>query len=288
VVIAIITVLAGLIMAGVTAVRERQQKRTTEDIVIKLQVGLDNQVKLIADQARKDRQAGTGQFRALVAYCDGDEDRAEALLMYCKLRQAFPQSWAEHTTTMTAAPLVGQPGFTVGGVNFPRHPAYASLPNVSTWPAEHQSAALLYLALTGMAAGGNAFASDDATTSAQIDLPIASGGHARVYKDVWGTPIAFQRFFENPAVLNIPPYVNPNDAAAGRSVDPFDTQSKLWRWTPTPAAKKTAAQTAVGATFNGNNKVISVYSAGVDKVYDNLGNDDVLGYHLRKLGEKSQ
>jgi prepilin-type N-terminal cleavage/methylation domain-containing protein len=263
VVVAIITVLAGLIMAGVAAVRTRQQARTTEDIVYKLQGGIDNQVKAINEAVRADRKAKTPQFLSLAAYC-GDEDRAEALLMYCKLRQAFPQNYTEATTP-----------FTVGGVPFPVHTAYVGIPNLSTFTAEQQSGALLYFALVNLAVGGNKFEMDS-VNSALMDI----AANVRVFKDGWNRPVGFKRFYEA-AELNSSPFTDVKTTYK----DPYDVLGRLSTtnaaWT---VAMQTAAQTAVGATFDNNNKSITVFSAGQDGAY-NTG-DDVFGYRLRKLGNK--
>jgi len=283
VVIGILTILAGLIMAGVNAVRIRQQVRSTEDVVAKLQVGVDNQVKALVDQALKDRKDRTNDFQNLVALC-GDEDRAQALLVYLKLRHAFPQTLAEAQSNVTLT--VG----TTTYINWLPHKAYAGLAGLSGGTADQQSAALLYAGLSGMGAGGNAFATDDTTASAQIDIPL-TGGSARVFKDAWGNPVGFRRFWQTPAAnypgeLDAPPYTNTKDA-----MDPFDTQNKLSTWTNTTAkaaAEGVAFVPGGGQKFDGKNKVLTPFSYGVTKTLDNpLGSvDDVLGYRLKKLGNK--
>jgi prepilin-type N-terminal cleavage/methylation domain-containing protein len=264
VVIAIITILAGLVMAGVSAIRTLQQSRTTDDIVTKVQNGIEVQRKAMTDQARADRRARTQDFQNLLTYCGGDEDRAEALLMYLKLRHVFPQTYAEATSNVTIA----------GYINWPPHKAYAGIPNLSSLSAEQQSAALLYFALLNMGASGNSFEMDS-VNSAKMD--IATG--VTVFKDGWNNPVGFKRFYEA-AELNNSPFTDVKSTFK----DPYDVLGKLSGWNPTPSTLKTNAQTAVGSNFDNNNKSITAFSAGQDKAYNTA--DDVFGYRLLKLGNK--
>ena len=270
VVLGIIIVLTALLMSGVSAVRIRQQEKTTDDIVYKLQQGIETQRKALVDQALADRKNRTPDFVNLVSYCGGDEDRAQALLTYLKLRHAFPQTYAEATTNVTI------PGVIV----WPPHKAYAALPNISSWSAHEQSAAILFTGLSNLGTGGNTFATDDATASAQIDW-TANSGVARVFKDARGNPVGFIRFYEA-TELNAAPYTN---VKTGK-YDPFDPMCKLATvsvpsWT---IVQKMQAQTAVNANFDNNNKSITAYSFGQDKTQGTA--DDVYGYRLLKLGNK--
>jgi hypothetical protein len=265
-------VLTALLMSGVSAVRTRQQERTTEDIVLKVQIGINNQVKILNDQARDDRRNRTAVYTALVAYCGADEDRAEALLMYCKLRQAFPQTYSDVLN-----------GFSVGGVSFPRHTAYANLPtgSTSTTP-ELESAVLLHMALAGMAAAGNQF-DLEATNSAQDDLPVGNFT-GKVFTDARRNPICFKRFLSSvtQGELNAAPYTNAKPTNIFR--DPWDPQGKLSTKTATWDTQRSTAGGAVGALFDNNNKVITAYSFGQDKTSGTA--DDVYGYRLLKQGNK--
>jgi len=273
VVIGIIVVLTALLMSGVSAVRIRQQERTTEDIVRKVQQGINNQVKILNDQARSDRRNRTAVYLGLLTFCGGDEDRTEALLMYCKLRQAFPQNYNEALN-----------GFSIGGVTFPRHTTYASLPtgSTSTTP-ELESAILLHMAMEGMAAGGNQFELESAN-SAQDDL-LVGNFTGKVFTDARRNPICFKRFLSAATLgeLNTPTYTNVKVALK----DPWDPQGKLSTttstWNPTQSPL-TQVQTTLGAAFDNNNKIITAYSFGQDKTLGTA--DDVYGYRLLKLGNK--
>ena len=187
--------------------------------------------------------------------------------MYCKLRQAFPQNYTEATTA-----------FSVGGAFFPIHKAYVGIPNLIGLTPEQQSGALLYVALSTMGAGGNAFEMDS-VNSAKID--IAPG--VTVFKDGWNNPVGFKRFVSAVQLpeLNNAPYTNTKNNWR----DPFDPQAKLSTLTANWTLPfQTAAQTAVVANFDNNNKTITAFSAGEDKTYNSP--DDVFGYRLRKLGNK--
>lgn len=285
VVLGILTLLAALVMSGVAAVRDRQMVNSSANTVGKLQDAIDTQVKALVDQAAKDRRDRTGVFQnqTFMTFCGNDDDRAQALLAYLKLRHAFPQTYTEATTNVQLL---------AAGINWPPHKAYANLPAISAWTSptgpDEQSAALLYIGLSSMGAGGSAFASDDATSGNQTDW-VSNGITARVFTDAWKRPIGFKRFFEH-AELNNAPYANQKDFANGRSIDPFDPLGKLA--TPTSswlATTQTQAQNTVGASFNKGNKVITAYSWSSDKTPNNLdpAMDDIVGYRLRQLGSNA-
>ncbi len=260
VVLAILAILAGLTMSGVNYVRYRQQYRATEQALFKLQTALDQQVKAITEQVRKERLSRSSQFTALVPWCDNDEDRAEALLLYGRLRQTFPQSYAEARNS-----------FSVGPVSFPPHAAYADLPPTAAGTAEEQAAVLLNLAISRLGGGGTTFAADDAGITQQ---PVAGG---TAFVDNWGTPIVLRRFFTS-AELNAAPYINPKTLFH----DPFDPLGKLAaNWT-----NKHIAQTQLGVLFDNSNRVLTVQAAGKDQVFGTA--DDLWGYPLRQLGARGK
>jgi hypothetical protein len=171
----------------------------------------------------------------------------------------------------------------VGLINWPAHKAYAALPNVSTWSAHDQSAAILFQGLTNLATGGAVFPADDVTSSYQMDHTF-NGVTARVFRDAKGMPIGFRRFYES-AELNAAPYTNVKSG----SLDPFDPLGKLAGWGD--GTKKLASEGAVFVpatplqTFSINNKSITAYSFGQDKQLVPTA-DDVYGYRLFKLGNQ--
>ncbi len=271
VVVAILALLTALTAGGVQSVRIAQMKRTTDTTVGKCQTGVDTQVKAISDQIvkeRANRNARSKDFDTFVGYCDGDEDRAAALLTYCRLRQAFPQTATE----------LASGGFSIGSVGFPRPQAFAPLAGING-PAEHVAAAVLYVALSKRTLAGNEFAGEG-TAGAEMDITL-NGISCRVYKDAWANPITFQRFAQS-AELNTPDYAN----AKTGLLDPFDPLGKLaGNWT-----NKAAIEASFGGAgfFNNQNRAFVVYSAGQNQQYNGLvpGTDDILGYRLRKIGAR--
>jgi len=275
VVIAILAVLAGLTMSGVSYVRVRQQTRTTEQIVFKLQEAVDQLVKATVEQVRKERLSRSSVFTSLLPYCDNDEDRAEALLLYCRLRHNFPQSFDE-----------ARSGLVIYSINWPPHTAYNDLPAGNAPPGFEalEAAVLLRKAVSRLGIGGANFASDDLMGTAQAELPWPGGGTVPVFTDAWmpvdaagnPTPITFRRFYTSPDLQN-PPFINPKPG----SHDPFDPLGKLAdpHW-----SRRSDAQIRLGVLFNGTNRVITIQSAGPDREYNTA--DDIWGYRLRQLGSR--
>jgi prepilin-type N-terminal cleavage/methylation domain-containing protein len=276
VVLAILAILSAMIAVAVGPMRKDRLKKQTDDVLFKVQKGIDVQINQLMDQARDDRRKNTPEFQRILAYCDGDADRAMNLLGHLKVRHAFPQTFAEATSNVTLPGNV---------VNWPPHKAYASFAGATagTATADQQSAALLHAGLSKMAAGGMTFDADEVLAAAQLPNYTVGSTTVTVFKDSWGTPVGFSRFLEEPMILNQPPYANLKDTI---TKNPFDPEGKLRLWSPTPANKKTNAETALGTVFNENNKVITPFSYGQDKTPGT--GDEQFGYYLRQLGGKSQ
>lgn len=274
VVIGIIALLVSLSTAAYQRVRVSQMVRTTEDVVSKVQMGLDGQVKIIADKVRQEQLNESDDFKNLRDdFCaPADKDLAVAVLLYCRLRQNFPQTAAE----------LSSPSFTLGTtkpVTFRRPLAFNTIASATGTP-EQVSAAVLFAALAGQTQGGNTFAADEALSGAQIDIPLGSVT-ARVFKDGWGNPIAFNRFFQS-AELDAPPFCDGKfgtGAAAGK--DPFDSWGKIYSWT---GANKATLQSTLGVPAWGRNTNVVAYSWGLDKTPNTA--DDILGYRLRAIATK--
>lgn len=286
VVISILALMAAFVAGGLQMVRTAQMSSVTEQTLLKLQKGLDGQWKAIADECRKDAQNNRVP-QNVREVAGGDPDRAAALWAYLRLRNELPQSFAEVVTPVTVASATGSAAMTRPSVFNRFAGTFVPVPS----PAE-QSAALLYAILTDTGRGGTAFPTDDVTTNAQGEIgPFTwtppNGGQAqvvtfRVFRDAWGTPITFRRFFSS-AELQQASYVN-TKAASRDSLDPL---GKLATWTD--AAGKTNAQAALGAQFDGLNKLATVVSSGADKdgVYPPTGDDDdMFGFRLTRQGNK--
>jgi prepilin-type N-terminal cleavage/methylation domain-containing protein len=325
VVLAIIGVLIGLSMAAVMRVRTAQMVRSSSDTVEKVQLALDTQYKAIIAQAAKDIDGQAQDAQAILDYFNrvgGDRDAAASLLAYCRIRQSFPQTFAEVQLPVTVVNGVSYQGFTLPNINafFPVKSQFLPYANAATAPSTNlteaqQSAALLYAAVAGTGAGGSTFASDDATASAQMDFQPSGAIKIHVYKDAWNQPIGFCRFGTN-TELQGAPYVN----TRATYQDPLDSSGKLFTWATTAATKAQANTIATylfvtspvdpanatnfvqqnlvtgAAQFSTNRRPV-VYSTGYNRTYESLNmapvkntgypsSDDILGYRLTQLGQK--
>ena len=274
VVISIMALLAALVAGGIGQVRTSQMGKATDQTLTKLQQALDGQMRVVAEDAR-DPNKTPGE---LMAFCDNDKDRARALWVYLKLKHEFPQTFRE----------ARNPTVIPGVISLPALKAFAAVPDLdpSVNPRE-QAAALLYLALD-RARGGVKFEADESTRGAQGNVQLG-GATFPVYKDAWGTPVAFERFATN-AHLQTAEFTNTKSG----SQDPIDVLGKLRDVrTGTPpdpwATNKPIAQTALGVVFDGRNKRTTVLAAGPDKEFQGVAaadgeSDDHYGYKLVRLG----
>ncbi|MBY0513066.1 MAG: prepilin-type N-terminal cleavage/methylation domain-containing protein [Gemmataceae bacterium] len=291
VVIALIGVLAAITAAAVMRVRAAQQGKVTEQSLDKMQRALDQQWMAVIDRCRSDKN--NGQIPpAVVALCQGDMDRAEALWVYINLKSDFPETFAEamgdpcpNPAQVLPPPPAPQRGIWVWFPTNPKSPN--STPAVLVKPAKKtfnrvtasgtgnatgESAALLYLILNEKMAGGAGGGADDWTQNAQTDISLGAAGTFRVFRDSFGKEIPFVRFFQHDEI-DLPPFVNLKDKAV--SLDALDPRAKLYaetgNWTGPltggaantfpyayPVGAKQAALDALNRSgpavaFNGNN-----------------------------------
>ncbi len=295
VVIAILALLAALIAAGIARVSESAKGNVTNQTLTKLQKALENQWKVTCDQCRDDaRTISTPnphpEFKRLVAFCEGDKERAEALWMHMHLRRAMPHTFAEARSPVVLKDAANNPYITL-----PPSATYAQLPNTPLVDANRESAALLYLILTQGGRGSN-FSMDDAMQGAQTSVTVGAATYP-AFKDGFGNPIVFRRFYHN-AEMNQPPYVR-NGLTITDPLDPVG-RLKLWRQSNgTDHPNKVLARTAVFQTpslpatfgsatdFDGLNKMATAISAGADETLDLSGaTDDAFGYRVLRQGSK--
>jgi prepilin-type N-terminal cleavage/methylation domain-containing protein len=290
VVIAIIALLFSLGGAAYQRIRIAQTVKTTEDIVNKLQGGVDDQLQVLADEVRREKLTRSNDFSGLQGYCGGDLDRTEALLLYCRIKQYFPETITDLKQTCTAGVLAGKPGFTINGVNFPLSPSFAKLTVISANPApptDQVAAACLYVALTERNIGGKVFDSDAGTSGRHLDIvlpgpTVNNPVPARVYRDAWDRPVMVRRFHTD-TVFDAVPYVKQAAVNSNGPRDPFDPLGKLFN---ASGWNKLDAETRLGTTFTNANRAVLVYSYGRNGVLDNFAGDDVVGYKLRSAGAR--
>lgn len=309
VVISILALLAALVAAGISKVKEAQQGRTTDQTLTKLQLALDKQWKAICDQCRDDRRNKADAYTSLLSFCDNDAERAEALWMYINLRRDLPQTYSEAHGDLcpNVAQRNGTAPFTVplppdkrgAWLWYPAVPANAavlvapsrstfkSVPKMDMGTVDEMSAVLLYLILTERGTRGSNFSADDAMQGAQVAIKVDGSEH-QVFKDAFGSPISFVRYFQHPE-LNQPPYVRANL----QITDALDPVGRLGLWANNPKMK--AAEQTAGTLFNRQNRLATVYSLGANQTADRDGlgalnplgeSDDHFGYRIVRQGNK--
>jgi prepilin-type N-terminal cleavage/methylation domain-containing protein len=278
VVISILAILVGLTMAGISRVRSSQLRSSSETLVKKLQVGINQQLTASFDESTKRGNPYIGALQQLIG--DNDDDRAKSLLCYVSSKRTFPMNFAEANLSIVAG--------------IPPHRAFAQIPAATGLSLDQQAAVLLYIIVHDMSGRGTTLDADAALASAETVVVDPSNNKPyKVYKDAYGTHIAFLRWYGANATdlrfqeLQSPPYVNVKDVFR----DPYDRLGKL-KANPWPAPNLRSAvlmglnnqATIKLNNFDGLNKVVTVISAGPDKTFGT--DDDVYGFPLAQIGAK--
>jgi len=285
VVIALIATLAALSAGAFMRVRAGQMKSASEATLNKLGSALENRLSAIRESVNEDAKKNQGQWPNAMAAANQNPDVAKSLLMYAKVKNELPMTFAEAKSTTIVSTLSGT-------ITLPPRANFSVLP-VSTATTPEESGACFYLAVLTNA-GGGAMTDGEGLQQQSIDF-TGSGWSARVFKDAWGTPIAFVRHAYT-AELNASPYVR-----SGSVRDPFDPGLKLSAAT-LPAATWTQIRGTPPAFINGNvpaayiygnpsNHVSTLISAGPNKlweadVFGGTDNDNLFSYRLRRQDAK--
>ncbi|HET6572805.1 MAG TPA: prepilin-type N-terminal cleavage/methylation domain-containing protein [Fimbriiglobus sp.] len=294
VVILLIVILAALSAGAFYKIQAAQRVGATEATIRKVQINMDARWKAVLDEARRSLPD------AVVTLAGNDKERALSIWTYAKLKNEFPQTFAEVAPIIlpTSPPIVLQP-----------RAVFA--PVVAATPAETdvrmQSAALIYAALTATGAGG---ASGDLDGLNQQVGTTPTGRQA--FMDNWGMPLAFVRWADTPEVqaepFNRPNIIRSRSLPNGFPVsNPLDPAGKLlfrpdndWGTAPglQPLRTELLAQFYQGENrtqFPNVNFVPTLVSAGPDKEFGadvygansgDPGSDNVVGYRLRREGAK--
>jgi prepilin-type N-terminal cleavage/methylation domain-containing protein len=294
VVISIIAILLALTGVVYQKSIENQRNRSTDDLANRLQPALEAEYDAIVQACAKERRDGKIP-PGVVAYCEGDMDRAQAVWTAARLWRAFPTSFAEalspiyisHNAAGTYSVGTSPPaGDTVDFYS----PALATFAEVATLgngvkPGD-ESAILLYIILAKRSAGNSGgFAADDVTNGMQTDVVCSSGKSGRAFRDAWGYPMIYQRWAFAAAELQAPPYVD----AKAIYKDPLDPLGKVSATWTSPQGQVRSQQMSRALQFTGTNRIITVVSPGKDGVFDpNLAGDDLVGYRIRRLGNKGK
>jgi prepilin-type N-terminal cleavage/methylation domain-containing protein len=280
----IVAVLLAITVVGLQKATDSQKNRTTKEQVYKLQQTIDSEYNRVVESCRND-QRDKKIPQAVVEYAEGDMNRALAIWTAMKLRQQFPESFAEAITHCYIANRNGALvlDFTqipnASNANPPADSVYLlrSLATFSgvgsattTGNANEESGALLYLIVaTKTAAGGGAMASAADDLGQQRKVAFGSVP-LNTFVDAFGNSVGFKRWDQSAAV-QAPPFVDSNNGIK----DKLDPRNLVFGWTnPT----KQAQMQALG--FNGQNREAAVYSPGNPKSPSLL-----MGYTLRSYGK---
>jgi len=307
VVIGIIALLATLSAAAVMRVQESQREGNTNKTLRALQMGLDPQVKAVVDRAAGERpheiivqMTSKGQ-----PTCGADLARAKALHLKLKLRQEFPQTFAEVRYVFSGQyqnPCTGQV-LDLSQLNaqyghLPNDIYRIAIGNANGTPPEE--AAVLLPIVLAKSRGGAAFNALEAGPTNTINL---NGREFKVLVDSWDKPIYFRRWavdVEMAAVnnmladeLNSEPFVSKSAVQTGFR-DPADPGGKLpvkvWSGTnELPGARAIAKSWfivplggAIADPFDGFNRGPFVASSGKDKNPSTA--DDLFSFRLQGTG----
>ncbi len=306
VVILLIVILAALSAGAFFRVQSAQRNQATESTIRKLQIGLDARWKEVLYDARKTVPD------PIVTLAGGDKDRAISIWSYAKLKNEFPENFVEATTPIT---FVVPP--TMQTVTLQPREVFRNIAAKTYSPTptlDEQASALFYAALTQTGTGGAAF---DLEGVNQHVGTTPSG--LTVFTDTWGTPLTFRRW-ANPPEVQQEPYIRPNTirsrSGTSLSFNPLDPSGKLLGtyansalnrldnpWGTDMSGQNFQQRTAaLNALFPGQNLTMfpnenfvpTLVSAGPDKVFggdiygatDDAGKDNIVGYRLRREGNK--
>ena len=240
VVISLIAVLAALSVGALFRVRAAQQTSNTEGTLGKLDTLLMARWSAVLVNAKTPPDG-------VIAFCDGDKERAVSLWTYAVLKNEFPVSYAE-LTAITNIGTTLQPRAVFKKVQ-------TTAPSASL---TEQSAALFYAAIMDTGTRGTA----NSLEGLQQQVATTTNGLS-VFNDNWGIPIVFIRDASN-AEIQAAPHSKPS---AKGSYNPLDPRLLLQGWT-----KESTAASAIGLPgnkFQIVNFIPTLVSAGPDKVFSN-------------------
>lgn len=308
VVIGIIVLLATLSAATVMRVQKSQRESNTNNALRAVAIGLDQQwkqavAKIGAEEPHEIILQMTSKGPA--AGCGQDKARAKALHMHLRLRQEFPQTFAEARFVFPAmqwqSPCNGQV-YNLASLNamYGPKPVYIAAIGTNGNGTEPQEAGALLPIVLAQNRGGAAFNALEAGPTNSINF---GGREYRVLIDSWGHEICLRRravdaemSFNNNMIaneLNTEPFVSKQAMTSGFK-DPADPEGKLTPnvWTGAnalPGVRVLAASwfrgplnNAIADPFDGFNRGPYVMSGGQDETYTTP--DDLLSFRIAGIG----
>jgi prepilin-type N-terminal cleavage/methylation domain-containing protein len=299
VVLSIIVILLTLTGAAVMKTKTSANYNRTSEYVYKLQKALGAEVDRVNAKARA-ADPKADPMTSLMKYCENNTQRAYSLNTALEQRRNFPMTFAEANSPAYIVQTSTGYGLRLGTYNAATEtPLYTYKPlahfaevqsliiSPDTYSPNQESGALLFIIMSKQsAAGGGAFAAAaDDLTDAQKLYATFNGAQKYTYQDGFKNSIGFNRW-DNRTEVQSAPYVDPKAASAGLSLDPLDPQAFLSGWNN--ATKR--AEVAGLLQFTGQNRVVNVYSYGLNGVPDGVAPppafDDVLGFRTLQPGNK--
>jgi type II secretory pathway pseudopilin PulG len=287
VVISIILILFALSSAALQKTRITANYSRTSESINKLQRSLAAEVDRVNSRAR------AAQIDPVIlAYCDGNNDRARSLYLALEQRKYFPDNFADANapayivTDTNGAFHLRLGGTLAGDTVYYIHKSAPVFAEVSGLPAPggtDESGALLYIILAKQSvAGGGAMASaaDDLSSAQRLDVAFGSVTR-QTFADGWRRSIGFNRWNSSPEAQSSD-YVNQH----GASPDPLDPKGLLAPWNATTLMGWNSykqSEVAGLLQFTGQNRITTVYSLG-NNVSDPT--DDVVGFRILRAGNK--
>lgn len=278
VVIGIITVLVAITGVALQKTVEGRRNAVSREQVTKLQQSLDAEYERIVRQCADD-QRNKKIDKSVMDYAENDPNRALAIWTALKLRQHFPDSFAEALSPVNVSnQQTGQVVFSLKPLaTFEKVRGLASNGNEA-----EETGALLYIILTDKTvSGGGAMASsaDDLGQHRRVNFVTRQGGtkDLETFVDGWNNSVGFRRWEKNQEIQSSP-YT---DGARGNR-DPLDPKNLVYGWADTVRGGPTGDMSNPTFGFTGVNRMITAYSVGKDQT---LGtSDDLFGYRLRQYG----
>ena len=290
VVISIIALLAAISISAVFRLQETSRESNTNKTLLKVQMGLDPQVKAARDTIAK--ETPSDWVKTWTSSRDSNNNlvpdpiRAKALHMKLRMRQEFPQTYAE------ARALLGDPMY---GSKL----MYRNAIGAGSSTPDLEAAALLVVALS-QNRGGITFSVEEIGRTEVRDI---GGKQMRVILDEYGTPICLRRWATDGELNSLPadelnqqPFVSPSQIASGNK-DPDDPEGRFRNPAPRQwdASYKTQAEllfTSVLPTVAdplpdfpvvSRNRGPYVVSAGKDKLF--VTEDDLFSFRIQGSGK---
>jgi len=316
VVIGIIALLSTLSAAAVMRVQQAQRESNTDKYLRAAAIGLDQQTKAARDRIAAERPDDIIILMTSNANCGNDMARAKALHMMLRLRQEFPQTYAEVRYTFSGQFQSPCGTVNLANLNAKYGPKDLYLRAIASAPgggSPYEEAAALLPIVLGTSRGGAAFNILEAGPTGSITV---GGKEMKVLVDAWGTPISFRRCAVDAEMaannnmianeLNSEPFVSKTATMTGYR-DPVDPEGKLTAnvWTGAnalPGARAIAASwftvplnNEIANPFDGFNRGPYLRSAGRDSagkytpgqltVFDAPTPDDLLSFRIAGIGK---